>query len=78
VNRNGQVSVFLPETTTPDFVTTFHVTGSNLFIGSSPVCPPSPARYRWSTTPTDLTIVAVTDACTDRAVLFGQTWRRRK
>jgi hypothetical protein len=76
--RDGQVSVFLPHTTTPDFVTSFEVTDSTLSIGNSPVCRPSPARYRWSATPTTLTIVVVSDACAARAVLFGQTWQRHK
>jgi hypothetical protein len=48
-----------------------------LSIGDSPVCPPSPARYRWSATPTVLTIIRLSDTCTARAVLFAGTWQRQ-
>jgi hypothetical protein len=78
VDQHGQVSVFLPLTTAPDFTTTFQVTGANLSIGKVPICPPAPTRYRWSATPTALTITLVSDTCAARAVLFGETWQRRR
>ena len=78
IKRNGDVNVYVPGGTSPDFATSFSASpDGRLTVHAVPICVPN-GQYRWKVTGNLLTITKVADKlCPARIALYAGVWKRK-
>ncbi len=77
ITRSGQLEVYTPGGTSPNFTADLTFAGTRVTIGEVPICA-TKGRYAWSASGRTLRLRVLADkACPARVALFGGVWTRK-